>query len=78
MSDWVEILFTYDETEAQMIKDVLESENIEVSCRSLKISPYPVNIGRMGEVRLLVKSEDLESAKNILRVMSDTKNSEII
>jgi hypothetical protein len=78
MSDWVEILFTYDETDAQMIKDVLESENIEVSCRSLKITPYPVNIGRMGEVRLLVKSEDLESAKNILRVMSDTKNSEII
>jgi hypothetical protein len=77
MSDWVEILFTYDETEARIVKDVLEAENIEVSFRSLKITPYPVSIGRMGEVRLLVKSEDLEKAKKVLKIMSDTQNSEI-
>ena len=76
MSDWVEILFTYDETEARIVKDVLEAENIEVNFRSLKITPYPVSIGRMGEVRLLVKSEDFENAKNILKIMSDNQNSE--
>ncbi len=73
MDNWVELLCTYDEIEAQIVKDVIESEGIEVVCRNLKISPYPVNIGRIGEVRLLVKADDLQKSQDILKIMQDDK-----
>ena len=69
MNEWVEVLFTYDEVEAEIVKDVLEAEDIQVVLKSLKISPYPVSIGRLGEIRLLVKSEDMEKARSVLNAM---------
>jgi len=73
MNDWVELLFTYDDIEAGIVKDILEAEDIQVVVKSSKISPYPVSIGRMGEIRLLVRSEDLEKARDILSVMEQSK-----
>ncbi len=72
MNEWTEVLFTYDAVEAEIVKDVLEAENIQVVVKSLKITPYPVSIGRMGEVRLLVRNEDFEKAKEVLKVMRDS------
>lgn len=66
-SEWVELLVTYDCLEAEMIKDLLESGGIEVNIRSCKVSPYPVNIGRMGEVKLFVRREDEELAASLVR-----------
>jgi uncharacterized secreted protein with C-terminal beta-propeller domain len=74
MSVWVEFLVTYDETEAQIVKDILDAEDIPVVVNSLKIRPYPVNIGRMGEVRLLVREEDVKKAASILEIMKDTSS----
>ncbi len=74
MSDWVEFLVTYDETEAQIVKDILDAEDIPVVMNSLKVRPYPVNIGRMGEVRLLVREEDVKKAVSILEIMKDTSS----
>ncbi len=74
MSDWVEFFVTYDETEAQIVKDILDAEDIPVVMNSLKIRPYPVNIGRMGEVRLLVREEDVKKAASILEIMKDTSS----
>ena len=55
MSDeWVEVLVTSDPLEADMVKDLLESGGIPVALRSSKVSPFPVNIGKIGEIRLLV------------------------
>ena len=73
MEDWIELLCTYDETEAQIVKGIIESEGIEVVCKSLKISPYPVNIGRIGEVRLLVKAGDLQKSQDIIKIMQDNQ-----
>jgi len=53
--DWTTLLVTYDQLEAEMIKDLLESGDINVVIRSAKVSPYPVNVGKMGEVKILVK-----------------------
>ncbi len=69
MADWVEILFTYDDVEAEIVKDLLETEGIEVAVNSMKVTPYPVSIGRMGEIKLLVKKDDLEKAENVIQVM---------
>lgn len=64
---WIEILITYDPLEAEMIKDLLESGGIPVVLRSSKVSPYPVNIGKIGEIKVLVKKEDQEAAEEVLR-----------
>jgi len=64
---WVELLVTSDELEAEMIKDLLESGGIPVVIRSAKVRPYPVSIGKMSEVKLLVRRTDLEAAKAALK-----------
>ena len=68
---WIELLVTYDSLEAEMIKDLLESGGIEVEIRSAKVTPYPVNIGKMGEVKVLVKEEDKAAAEEMLRDHQD-------
>ncbi len=60
--DWVEAFCTYDPVEAEIVKDLLESGGISVNTVSLKVGPYPVNIGRMGEVKLMVREKDRETA----------------
>jgi hypothetical protein len=69
MKDWDEILFTYDEMEAQIVKTLLETEGIEVSMDSSKLRPFPVSVGRMGEIKLLVRNVDLERAMEIIKTM---------
>jgi len=69
--EWVEVFVTYDAVEADIIKDLLESGGISVVIRSSKVSPYPVNIGKMGEVKMLVKIEDKEIAEKIIRGEED-------
>ncbi len=71
---WVEIFTTYDPVEAKIIQDLLESGGIPVVIRSSKVSPYPVNIGKIGEVRLLVRIQDKESAEMLIH--SDSFNFE--
>ena len=71
VKDWDEILFTYDEMEAQIVKTLLETEGIEVSMDSSKVRPFPVSIGRMGEIKLFVRSVDLEKAMEVLETMKD-------
>ena len=66
-NEWSILLITYDQLEAEMIKDLLESGDIPVVLRSAKVSPYPVNIGKMGEVKVMVKETDHESAEEVLR-----------
>jgi hypothetical protein len=64
--EWIEILVTYDRIEAEIIKDLLESGGISVVVRSSKVTPYPVNVGKMGEIKILVKSSDAEAAREVI------------
>jgi hypothetical protein len=72
LQDWEEIFITLDETEAGMMRDMLESGGIEVVVRSAKITPYPVSIGKMGEIRLLVKSGDAGRARQLIESFNRT------
>jgi hypothetical protein len=76
MDDWTELIVTYDEIEAQIVKNILEAENIPVVVNSMKIRPYPVSIGRIGEVRLLVRAADIEKARDVIRIMKDIPSEE--
>lgn len=61
-----EVLVTYDPVEAEMIKDVLESGDIEVVIRSSKVTPFPVNVGKTGEIRILVPRAEAEAARAVI------------
>ena len=65
--EWFEVLVTYDPIEAEIIKDLLESGGVPVVIRSAKVTPYPVNIGKIGEVKLLVRSQDKEAAEELIK-----------
>ena len=67
MSEWVEVLVTPDVLEAEMVKDILESGGIEVVVRSSKVGPFPVNIGKIGEIKVLVRAEDKDVAEQVIR-----------
>jgi hypothetical protein len=69
--DWIELLITDDSLEAEMIKDLLESGGIPVVLRSSKVTPYPVNIGKMGEIKILVRTEDKETAQEVIAAGGD-------
>ena len=64
---WIVIFTTYDPLEAEIIKDLLESGGIPVIIRTSKVSPYPVNIGKMGEVKLLVREQDKDEAEKVIK-----------
>lgn len=64
--EWVELFLTCDPVEADIIQDLLESGGIPVVVRSSKVTPYPVNIGKMGEIKILVRREDKEEAEKVI------------
>lgn len=61
------LLTTNDITEAQVIKSKLESENIQVLLKGESISgAYAITVDGWGKIRILVKKEDLEKAREVL------------
>lgn len=68
---WIELIVTGDILEAEMIKDILESGGIQVIIESAKVSPYPVNIGKMGEVRVMIRETDKDTATEVLEKFPD-------
>ena len=63
----MDVLVTSDPVEAEMVKDLLESGGIPVVLRSSKVSPFPVNIGKIGEIRLLVPQADKALAEKVIK-----------
>lgn len=62
-----EVVFvTYDPVEAEMVKDVLESGDIDVVLRSAKVTPFPVNVGKSGEIKILVPRAEAEAARTVI------------
>jgi hypothetical protein len=71
--EWVEVFVTYDRIEAEIIKDLLESGGIPVVLRSSKVTPFPVNVGKIGEIKVLVRNGDKKTAEGII----DESNKEV-
>lgn len=68
---WEVVFITDDPLEAEIIKDLLESGGISVVIRSSKVSPYPVNVGKMGEIKILVTQADKEAAEKVIKGEED-------
>ncbi len=65
--EWIEVFVTYDSIEAELIKGLLESGGMPVALKSSKVVPYPVNVGKMGEIKILVRKGDEEMAKKVIK-----------
>ena len=76
MGEWVEVLVTCDQIEAEILQGLLESGGIPVVVRSAKVTPYPVNVGKMGEVKVLVRRESKEAAEELMREIENTASEE--
>ena len=70
---WSVVHVTCDTLEAEIIKDLLESGDIPVVLRSSKVGPYPVNVGKMGEIKILVRDEDKDLAEKVIREETDSE-----
>jgi hypothetical protein len=66
-NEWVDIFTSYDFIETEIIKDLLESGGIPVVPRFSKVTPYPVNIGKMGEIKLFVRKQDKAGAEAMIK-----------
>jgi len=73
--DWVVVYTSDKEYEVQMIKDELESADIDVTILSQKDSNFPVT-GDLAVIKLLVKTEDASTALNFINELKNTKPEE--
>lgn len=51
---------------------MLESGGIPVVLRSSKVTLFPVNVGKIGEIKVLVRNGDKEMAERVIE--GDNKN----
>lgn len=65
--EWVEIFTTTSEIEAEIVKDLLESGGIRVKIKSAKVTPYPVSVGKMGEIKILVDKVYKGIARKVIK-----------
>lgn len=70
--DWVVVYTSDQEYDVQMMKDALESADIDATILSQKDSSFPVT-GDLAVIKLLVKTDDASSAINFI---NELKNSE--
>lgn len=67
-SEWVLIEEVVGELQAELIRGLLEAQNIQVwlSQEGVGRSIYPVNISPLGKVQILVPSNQSQEARSIL------------
>jgi len=67
------LLITVYAPEDQLISDWLEGEGIEVFRQKRGLSPLEVSIGPLAEVKIFVRTEQYEEAKQLLAAMTVTE-----
>jgi hypothetical protein len=78
METWIAAYSSNEESEAILVRGLLEAEGIPCRLESARISQLPVNIGDLGEVRVLVHNEDFEKARKALDVARTEEEEEEI
>lgn len=58
----IDLYITYNPMEAQFIKDMLDDNDVACFTRGMEVSQLPMNVGNMGQTRVVVESEKLEEA----------------
>ena len=64
---WVEVYMTSEESDAMIVKGLLEAEGIPCQAESTRFSQIPVEVGALGgRITLLVRPGDFERARRVL------------
>jgi hypothetical protein len=75
--EWVGIHTTTNEYEANIIKGLLETEGIFCLLKSSRVAQFPLAIGHLGEIKIMVAPSEAEQGKEILRhYLLSLKNSQ--
>lgn len=69
---WTEVFAPGDEVEARLLQDVLRAEGVEAQVYSQQDHVYPVHVGELGRIRLLVPDADTERAVQLVRDYLET------
>jgi len=64
--NWVEVLKTDDESEATIVQGLLETQGVECRVESYRVSQFPVAVGKLGQITVMVQDSDYENAKNLI------------
>lgn len=64
--DLVDLYITYNPMEAQFIKDMLDDNDIASFIRGMEVSQFPMSVGTMGETRVVVESDKLRAAVDLI------------
>ena len=64
---WVEIASVGTEDEARLLEGFLEAEGIDAQVENVTFSMEPVTFGKMGEIRVYVRSQDESRAMELVR-----------
>jgi putative signal transducing protein len=68
---WIEIASASSEDEANLLCGFLENEGIPAQIENVKFHMEPVNVGKMGEIRVFVQQPDEQRAMDMLRRRND-------
>src|SRR5690554_3038920 len=63
----VDVYISYNPVEAELIREILVSNEIECFVRNLAPSQFPLSVGKHGENRVTVPNDSLDAARAILR-----------
>ena len=64
---WIELLASNNEYEARLIIGLLESNGVKARLKSFRVSQFPFDIGHIGELKVMVRPNDLDEANKILK-----------
>jgi len=64
--EWVKIYSAYNESEAHIIKGVLEGEGIMCRIKSMRVSQFPVTLNGLGEIKIYVLKDEAKKSREIL------------
>ena len=66
--NWVEIKKVYDAVQAELLRGLLEAQGIDVLLSQEGAArAIGINIGAMGDTQVLVRSEDEDAARELMR-----------
>jgi|GEM_PF-6552993 len=63
----VDVYVSYNPVEAELIREILVSNEIECFVRNLAPSQFPLSVGKHGENRVTVPNDSVDAARVILR-----------
>jgi hypothetical protein len=71
MEDYIEIYFSYNTFETDVVSDILTHERIPFIIRDQRMTPYPLTIDHFPEQRVAVPTSEAERAVAALKYARD-------